>query len=180
MGRCLLEEIELFPPRKRQPIRSLLILHSRSELYVGVRDQVIKIPLKRCSYYKNREWVHVHTNTINLNGNRQKQMCTQQSFKAPSFIRWSLSAKAGPVLFVRGLCWDLKPCKSAFVWATGGAHGYPLSVRLTVCHKLSLTHTRNCAFCLTQLCFSCVSVCVYQIYWVSVCLEDRPSGHKYC
>lgn len=54
-GSCLLEEIELFPPRKRQPIRSLLILHSRSELYVGVRDQVIKIPLKRCSYHKSRE-----------------------------------------------------------------------------------------------------------------------------
>uniref|UniRef100_A0A8C7YX44 Sema domain-containing protein n=1 Tax=Oryzias sinensis TaxID=183150 RepID=A0A8C7YX44_9TELE len=54
-GSCLLEEIELFPPRKRQPIRSLLILHSRSELYVGVRDQVIKIPLKRCSYHKTRE-----------------------------------------------------------------------------------------------------------------------------
>ncbi|XP_077591911.1 semaphorin-5A isoform X1 [Stigmatopora nigra] len=54
-GSCLLEEIELFPTRKRQPIRSLLILHSRSELYVGVRDQVIKIPLKRCSYHKNRE-----------------------------------------------------------------------------------------------------------------------------
>lgn len=54
-GSCLLEEIELFPPRKRQPIRSLLILHSRSELYVGVRDQVIKIPLKRCSYHKARE-----------------------------------------------------------------------------------------------------------------------------
>lgn len=56
-GSCLLEEIELFPPRKRQIIRSLLILHSRSELYVGVRDQVIKIPLKRCSYHKSREWV---------------------------------------------------------------------------------------------------------------------------
>ncbi|KAJ3611227.1 hypothetical protein NHX12_021243 [Muraenolepis orangiensis] len=55
MGSCLLEEIELFPPRKRQHIRSLLILHSRSELYVGVRDQVLKIPLKRCSYHKTRE-----------------------------------------------------------------------------------------------------------------------------
>lgn len=62
-GSCLLEEIELFPPRKRQPIRSLLILHSRSELYVGVRDQVIKIPLKRCSYHKSREWVHVQIKT---------------------------------------------------------------------------------------------------------------------
>ncbi|CAB1340881.1 unnamed protein product, partial [Coregonus sp. 'balchen'] len=39
MGSCLLDEIELFPPRRRQPIRSLLILHSSSELYVGVRDQ---------------------------------------------------------------------------------------------------------------------------------------------
>lgn len=104
-GSCLLEEIELFPPRKRQHIRSLLILHSRSELYVGVRDQVIKIPLKRCSYHKSREWVHVQrnqqTNTVNLSWNGQKkQMCLQRSFKAPSFTRCSLSEGARP------LCWS--------------------------------------------------------------------------
>nr|XP_046211417.1 semaphorin-5A-like isoform X1 [Oncorhynchus gorbuscha] len=55
MGSCLLDEIELFPPRRKQPIRSLLILHSSSELYVGVRDQVIKIPLMRCDFHKTRE-----------------------------------------------------------------------------------------------------------------------------
>uniref|UniRef100_A0A4W5JRJ1 Semaphorin-5A n=1 Tax=Hucho hucho TaxID=62062 RepID=A0A4W5JRJ1_9TELE len=55
MGSCLLDEIELFPPRRRQPIRSLLILHSSSELYVGVRDQVVKIPLMRCNFHKTRE-----------------------------------------------------------------------------------------------------------------------------
>uniref|UniRef100_A0A3B1J403 Sema domain-containing protein n=1 Tax=Astyanax mexicanus TaxID=7994 RepID=A0A3B1J403_ASTMX len=54
-GSCLLDEIELFPPRRRQPILSLLILHSRSELFVGVRDQVIKIPLIRCNFHKSRE-----------------------------------------------------------------------------------------------------------------------------
>uniref|UniRef100_A0A3B4CZ96 Sema domain-containing protein n=1 Tax=Pygocentrus nattereri TaxID=42514 RepID=A0A3B4CZ96_PYGNA len=54
-GSCLLDEIELFPPRRRQPILSLLILHSRSELFVGVRDQVIKIPLIRCNFHKTRE-----------------------------------------------------------------------------------------------------------------------------
>lgn len=104
-GSCLLEEIELFPPRKRQPIRSLLILHSRSELYVGVRDQVIKIPLKRCSYHKSREWARAQSNTINLNGNRQKQICTQ-SFKAPSFIRCFLSERARPVC-LSGACAEI-------------------------------------------------------------------------
>ncbi|KAJ8279716.1 hypothetical protein COCON_G00067820 [Conger conger] len=54
-GSCLLDEIELFPPRKRQPIRSLLIQHSRSVLFVGVRDQVIKIPLMRCNFHKTRQ-----------------------------------------------------------------------------------------------------------------------------
>ncbi|KAI4891889.1 hypothetical protein NFI96_001941 [Prochilodus magdalenae] len=54
-GSCLLDEIELFPPRRRQPILSLLILHSRSELFVGVRDQVIKIPLIRCNFHKTRD-----------------------------------------------------------------------------------------------------------------------------
>ncbi|KPP78790.1 hypothetical protein Z043_101682 [Scleropages formosus] len=55
MGSCLLEEIELFPPGKQQPVRSLLILHSRSVLFVGIQDQVIKIPLVRCSFHKTRE-----------------------------------------------------------------------------------------------------------------------------
>uniref|UniRef100_A0AAY4ADZ6 Sema domain-containing protein n=1 Tax=Denticeps clupeoides TaxID=299321 RepID=A0AAY4ADZ6_9TELE len=55
MGSCLLDEIELLPPQERQPIRSLLILHSRSELFVGVRDQVIKIPLMRCNFHKSRD-----------------------------------------------------------------------------------------------------------------------------
>ncbi|TRY53901.1 hypothetical protein DNTS_026477 [Danionella cerebrum] len=54
-GSCLLDEIELFPMKRRQPIRSLLILHSRSELFVGVREQVIKIPLMRCNFHKSRE-----------------------------------------------------------------------------------------------------------------------------
>ncbi|KAJ8413448.1 hypothetical protein AAFF_G00094440 [Aldrovandia affinis] len=54
-GSCLLDEIELFPHRRRQPIRSLLIQHSRSVLFVGVRDQVIKIPLMRCNFHKTRE-----------------------------------------------------------------------------------------------------------------------------
>ncbi|GAA6099044.1 semaphorin-5A isoform X1 [Tachysurus ichikawai] len=54
-GSCLLDEIELFPSRRREPILSLLILQSRSELFVGVRDQVIKIPLMRCNFHKSRE-----------------------------------------------------------------------------------------------------------------------------
>ncbi|KAM9436595.1 semaphorin-5A [Clarias gariepinus] len=54
-GSCLLDEIELFSSRRREPILSLLILQSRSELFVGVRDQVIKIPLMRCNFHKSRE-----------------------------------------------------------------------------------------------------------------------------
>ncbi|KAF3835953.1 hypothetical protein F7725_028511 [Dissostichus mawsoni] len=45
-------EIELFPPRKRQPIRSLLILHSRSELAcIGARDPYCgwDLLLKKCT-----------------------------------------------------------------------------------------------------------------------------------
>uniref|UniRef100_A0A8C9VWK7 Semaphorin-2A n=1 Tax=Scleropages formosus TaxID=113540 RepID=A0A8C9VWK7_SCLFO len=55
MSSCLLEEMELFPPGRRQPIRSLLIQHSRSVLFVGVQDQVIKVPLMRCNFHKTRE-----------------------------------------------------------------------------------------------------------------------------
>lgn len=81
-------------------------------------------------------------------------------------------------VLVRGLCWDLKPCKSAFVRATGGAHGCPLPVRLTVFLSTSL----NCSFSAscTVLLQLCVPACLADIlYWVSVCLEDAPSRHKY-
>ncbi|EHH26394.1 Semaphorin-F [Macaca mulatta] len=49
---CLLEEIELFPERRREPIRSLQILHSQSVLLVGLWEHVVKIPLKRCQFYR--------------------------------------------------------------------------------------------------------------------------------
>ncbi|XP_030825622.1 semaphorin-5A [Camarhynchus parvulus] len=49
---CLLEEIELLPKSQREPIRSLQILHSQSVLFVGLQEHVIKVPLKRCLFYK--------------------------------------------------------------------------------------------------------------------------------
>uniref|UniRef100_A0A3B3T732 Sema domain-containing protein n=1 Tax=Paramormyrops kingsleyae TaxID=1676925 RepID=A0A3B3T732_9TELE len=54
-GSCLLDEIELFPPGRRQPIRSLLLQHGRSVLFVGVQDQVIRVPLVRCGFHRTRE-----------------------------------------------------------------------------------------------------------------------------
>lgn len=50
----MLEEIELFPERRPEPIRSLQILHSQSVLFVGLREHVAKIPLKRCQFYRTR------------------------------------------------------------------------------------------------------------------------------
>ncbi|KAG9356143.1 hypothetical protein JZ751_000987, partial [Albula glossodonta] len=52
---CVLDEIKLFPPRKSQPIRSLLIQPGRGVLFVGIRDQVIRVQLKRCSFHGTRE-----------------------------------------------------------------------------------------------------------------------------
>ncbi|XP_008576333.1 PREDICTED: semaphorin-5A [Galeopterus variegatus] len=54
LGSCLLEEIELFPERRRESIRSLQILHSQSVLFVGLREHVAKIPLKRCHFHRMR------------------------------------------------------------------------------------------------------------------------------
>ncbi|XP_053103440.1 semaphorin-5A isoform X1 [Hemicordylus capensis] len=53
-GSCLLEEIEIFPKQQWEPIRSLQILHSQSALYVGLQGSVVKIPLKRCLFYKTQ------------------------------------------------------------------------------------------------------------------------------
>ncbi|XP_038577013.1 semaphorin-5B isoform X2 [Micropterus salmoides] len=49
---CYLEEMELLPLGVREPILSLQILHSDRSLFVGLNNQVLKIPLERCSTYK--------------------------------------------------------------------------------------------------------------------------------
>ncbi|XP_060256258.1 semaphorin-5A isoform X2 [Ovis aries] len=53
-GGCVLEEMELFPERRPEPVRSLRILHSQSVLFAGLREHVAKIPLKRCQFYRSR------------------------------------------------------------------------------------------------------------------------------
>ncbi|KAF4024515.1 hypothetical protein G4228_016444 [Cervus hanglu yarkandensis] len=53
-GGCVLEEMELFAERRPEPVRSLRILHSQSVLFVGLREHVAKIPLKRCQFYRSR------------------------------------------------------------------------------------------------------------------------------
>uniref|UniRef100_A0A8C0R5Y1 Semaphorin-2A n=1 Tax=Canis lupus dingo TaxID=286419 RepID=A0A8C0R5Y1_CANLU len=53
-GSCLLEEIEIFPEQRAEPIRSLQILHSQSALFVGLQEHVAKIQLKRCQFYRTR------------------------------------------------------------------------------------------------------------------------------
>nr|XP_014353673.1 PREDICTED: semaphorin-5B-like [Latimeria chalumnae] len=50
---CYLEEIQLLPPGQREPIRSLQILHSNRSLFVGLKERVLRIPLERCSTYRN-------------------------------------------------------------------------------------------------------------------------------
>eukprot|EP00061_Rhincodon_typus_P012029 g37480.t1 len=49
---CYLEELQLVPPGKQEPIRSLQILHSDRSLFVGLNGRVLKIPLERCFSYK--------------------------------------------------------------------------------------------------------------------------------
>ncbi|XP_072109570.1 semaphorin-5A isoform X1 [Mobula birostris] len=51
---CLLEEIELFPADRREPIKNLQILHSQSVLFVGLQEHVIRLPLKRCTFYRSQ------------------------------------------------------------------------------------------------------------------------------
>uniref|UniRef100_A0A8C9YTK0 Semaphorin-2A n=1 Tax=Sander lucioperca TaxID=283035 RepID=A0A8C9YTK0_SANLU len=50
---CYLEEMELLPTGVREPILSLQILHSDRSLFIGLNNRVLKIPLERCSTYKN-------------------------------------------------------------------------------------------------------------------------------
>ncbi|XP_060681675.1 semaphorin-5A-like [Hemiscyllium ocellatum] len=51
---CLLEEIQLFPTNQRDHIKNLQILHSQSVLFVGLQEHVIRLPLKRCSFYRSQ------------------------------------------------------------------------------------------------------------------------------
>ncbi|XP_007953856.1 semaphorin-5A [Orycteropus afer afer] len=54
MGSCLLEEMELVPERRPEPVRNLQILHSQSVLFVGLHEHVAKVPLRKCHFHLTR------------------------------------------------------------------------------------------------------------------------------
>ncbi|KAG2458415.1 SEM5A protein, partial [Polypterus senegalus] len=105
---CLLEEIELFPPGKRQSIRSLQILHSKSILFVGLRSHVVKIPLMRCSFHKTYKLDNTvsgmpgaTTRPGRLEGPEEGQCPPWFTWGLPSWLLW------GPR--VEGL--EAQPCR---------------------------------------------------------------------
>nr|XP_021490329.1 semaphorin-5B [Meriones unguiculatus] len=51
---CYLEELHVLPPGRLEPLRSLRILHSARALFVGLSDQVLRVPLERCSAYRSQ------------------------------------------------------------------------------------------------------------------------------
>ncbi|KAM9416640.1 semaphorin-5A-like [Salvelinus alpinus] len=120
MGSCLLDEIELFPPRRRQPIRSLLILHSSSDLYVGVRDQVIKIPLMRCDFHKTREGC-VGARDPYCGWDLVLRKCTTLE-ESVSMSQWEQSITKCPgTLQINGYCNEHLPCPPHVYWSAWSA-----------------------------------------------------------
>ncbi|XP_073087639.1 semaphorin-5B isoform X2 [Manis javanica] len=51
---CYLEELQVLPPGRRAPLRSLRILHSARALFVGLSDGVLRVPLERCTAYRSQ------------------------------------------------------------------------------------------------------------------------------
>ncbi|XP_073660269.1 semaphorin-5B isoform X2 [Tursiops truncatus] len=51
---CYLEELHVLPPGRREPLRSLRILHSARTLFVGLSDGVLRVPLERCAAYRSQ------------------------------------------------------------------------------------------------------------------------------
>ncbi|XP_008583381.1 PREDICTED: semaphorin-5B [Galeopterus variegatus] len=51
---CYLEELHVLPPGRREPLRSLRILHSARALFVGLSDGVLRLPLERCAAHRSR------------------------------------------------------------------------------------------------------------------------------
>ncbi|ELW61637.1 Semaphorin-5B [Tupaia chinensis] len=51
---CYLEELHVLPPGRREPLRSLRILHSARALFVGLNEGVLRVPLERCTAYRSQ------------------------------------------------------------------------------------------------------------------------------
>ena len=51
---CYLEELHELPPGRREPLRSLRIVHSARALFVGLSDGVLRVPLERCAAYRSQ------------------------------------------------------------------------------------------------------------------------------
>ncbi|KAI4548336.1 hypothetical protein MG293_000666 [Ovis ammon polii] len=51
---CYLEELHVLPPGRREPLRSLRIVHSARALFVGLSDGMLRVPLERCAAYRSQ------------------------------------------------------------------------------------------------------------------------------
>ncbi|KAH0504413.1 Semaphorin-5B [Microtus ochrogaster] len=69
---CYLEELHVLPPGRLEPLRSLRILHSARALFVGLSDQVLRVPLERCLTYRSRGQLIIRLEKRLVQGRRRE------------------------------------------------------------------------------------------------------------
>uniref|UniRef100_A0A5F8HK07 Semaphorin 5B n=1 Tax=Monodelphis domestica TaxID=13616 RepID=A0A5F8HK07_MONDO len=98
---CYLEELQVLPPGRREPLRSLRILHSARVLFVGLSDGVLRIPLERCATYRTQgECLGARDPYCGWDGKQQRCSTLEDS---ANMSLWIQNITACPV---RNLTWD--------------------------------------------------------------------------
>ncbi|XP_036598383.1 semaphorin-5B [Trichosurus vulpecula] len=98
---CYLEELQVLPPGRREPLRSLRILHSARVLFVGLNDGVLRIPLERCAAYRTQgECLGARDPYCGWDGKQQRCSTLEDS---ANMSLWIQNITTCPV---RNLTWD--------------------------------------------------------------------------
>ncbi|XP_074157498.1 semaphorin-5B [Sminthopsis crassicaudata] len=98
---CYLEELQVLPPGRREPLRSLRILHSARALFVGLKDGVVRIPLERCAAYRTQgECLGARDPYCGWDGKQQRCSTLEDS---ANMSLWIQNITTCPV---RNLTWD--------------------------------------------------------------------------
>lgn len=92
---CLIEEIKIVPNGEPKPVKAMKIYPKENAIFISTNNSVIKIPLERCSRFKNRDMC-LNSNDPYCGWNDYSEGCTPAPLGQAEVYYWSQSMNSCP------------------------------------------------------------------------------------
>ncbi|XP_044770242.1 semaphorin-5B [Neomonachus schauinslandi] len=93
---CYLEELHVLPPGRREPLRSLRILHSARALFVGLSDRVLRVSLDGCTSLHSHQQACLGARDPYCGWDEKQQRCSTLE-DSSNMSLWTQNITACPV-----------------------------------------------------------------------------------